>query len=75
MLFNVHIDDLEDTIPNILNVSTCKYADDCTLDQVVGIGDSSYIHEAVDAVLIWAKSNKMVINVKKTCGSVLLTPY
>ena len=66
MLFNVHIDDLEDTIPNILNVSTCKYADDCTLDQVVGIGDSSHIQEAVDAVLIWAESNKMVINVKKT---------
>ena len=75
MLFNVHIDDLEDTIPNLLNVSTSKYEDDCTLDQVVEIGDSSHIQEAVDAVLILAELNKMVINVKKTCGSVLLTPY
>ena len=74
MLFNVDIDDLEDTIPNLLTVSTCKYADDCTLDQVVGIGDSSHIQEAFDvAVLFSAESNKMVINVKrqKTCGSVL----
>ena len=29
-LFNVHINDLEDSIPGHLNVSSCKYADDCT---------------------------------------------
>ena len=67
MLFNVHIDDIEDAIPNHMNyVNTCKYADNCTQDQIIGAGDSSHIQEAVDAVLTWAEANKMVINVKKT---------
>ena len=67
MLFNVHIDDIEDAIPNHMNyVNTCKYADDCTQDQIIGAGDSSHIQEAVDAVLTWSEVNKMVINVKKT---------
>ena len=66
MLFNVHIDYLEDGIPNHINVNTSKYADDCTHAGPVGVGDSSHIQESVDAVLIWAELNKMVINVKKT---------
>lgn len=66
MLFNVHIDDLEDAIPNPMNINTCKYADDCTIDQAVGAVDTNYIQDAVDAILTWAALNKMVINVRKT---------
>ena len=33
-LFNVHINDLEDTVPNLININTCKYADDCTHYQI-----------------------------------------
>lgn len=65
-LFNVHINDLEDAVPNHLNIDTCKYADDCTQDQVVSVGKTSHIQNAVDAVVNWAETNKMVINVKKT---------
>ena len=37
-LFNVHINDLEDTGPNHVNIDTCKYADDCTQYQIVERG-------------------------------------
>ena len=50
----------------LLMLNTSKYADDCTHAGPVGVGDSSHIQESVDAVLIWAELNKMVINVKKT---------
>ena len=34
-LFNIHINDMEDSIPDDLLVDTTKYADDCTEDQLV----------------------------------------
>ena len=34
-LFNIHINDLEDSIPDDLLVDTTKYADDSTEDQLV----------------------------------------
>ena len=34
-MFNVHINDLEDSIPGHLNVSSCKYADDCTQCNII----------------------------------------
>jgi retron-type reverse transcriptase len=40
-LFNVHINDLEDTVPNLVNINTCKYADDCTQYQIVERGTCS----------------------------------
>jgi hypothetical protein len=67
MLFNVYINDLEDEIPANLTVDTSKYADDCTLDQAVGAGEISHVHEqALDIIQNWSVSNNMTINVKKT---------
>ena len=37
ILFNTHIDDLEDGLPEQLKVSTDKYADDCTQHQIVSV--------------------------------------
>ena len=42
-LFNVYVNDVEDSIPNSLAVNTHKYADDCTLDESVKEGYVSNI--------------------------------
>ena len=34
-LFNVHIDDLDGSVPTYLNDNTCKYADDCSQHEIV----------------------------------------
>ena len=34
-LFNVHVNDIKECIPREIPVSTCKYADDCTLYELV----------------------------------------
>ena len=65
-LFNVHINDLEDSVPGHLNVSSCKYADDCTQYDIIQEDDNSKIQEALDAVDNWAIVNKMQLNPKKT---------
>ena len=65
-LFNVHINDLEDAVPNHVNIDTCKYADDCTQYQIVERGTCSTMQEAVDGLSGWADTNKMVLNPKKT---------
>jgi hypothetical protein len=65
-LFNVHINDLEDTVPNLVNINTCKYADDCTQYQIVERGMCSSLQEAVDGLNGWANANKMALNPKKT---------
>ena len=65
-LFNVYIDDLEDTLPEQFKVKTDKYADDCTECQVVSVGSGSHLQQSITAVNRWAVSNKMSINVKKT---------
>ncbi len=49
-LFNVHINYLEDSIPGHLNVSSCKYTDDCTQYDIIQEDDNSKIQEALDAV-------------------------
>ncbi len=68
-LFNVHINDLEDSIPGHLNVSSCKYADDCTQYDIIQEDDNSKIQEALDAVDNWAIVNKIQLNPKlKICG-------
>ena len=65
-LFNVHINDLEDAVPNHVNIDTCKYADDCTQYQIVERGICSTMQEAVDGLSGWAGTNKMVLKPKKT---------
>ena len=65
-LFNIHINDIENSIPDGLSINICKYADDCTQDEVVSQGSSSHVQEALEAVQEWSNRNKMTINSKKT---------
>ncbi|CAB4036129.1 Hypothetical predicted protein [Paramuricea clavata] len=65
-LFNIHINDIENSIPDGLSINICKYADDCTQDEVVSQGLSSHMQEALEAVEDWSNRNKMTINSKKT---------
>ena len=65
-LFNIHINDIEDDIPVQANVSTDKYADDCTMDTAVREGEHSYLQNALDSVHSWSVRNKMELNAKKT---------
>jgi hypothetical protein len=61
ILFNVHINDLEDTVPNLVNIiNTCKYADDCTQYQIVERGMCSFMQEAVNGLSGWADTNEML---------------
>ena len=61
-LFNVHVD----CIPRGIPVSTCKYADDCTLYELVLIDSVSQMQNAVTHLQRWAVQNKMELNAKKT---------
>ena len=45
-LFYIHINDIENSIPDGLSINICKYADDCTQDEVVSQGSSSHMQEA-----------------------------
>ena len=65
-LFNVHVDDLEDCIPNYLDINTHKYTDDCTQDEVIQYGSTNNMQEVLDAMNDWALRNKMKHNAKKT---------
>jgi hypothetical protein len=65
-LFNVHVDDLEDCIPNYLDINTHKYTDDCTQDEVISYGSTSNMQEVFDAMNDWVVRNKMKLNAKKT---------
>ena len=64
-LFNIHINDLENTLTNNFT-NTHKYADDCTLDEVVANGALSNMQESTNQVMNWANDNKMMVNPKKT---------
>ena len=64
-LFNVHINDIENSIPDGLSINICKYADDCTQDEVVSKGSSSHMQEALQAVQEWSNKNKITINSKQ----------
>ena len=65
-LFNIPINDIENSIPDRLSINTCKYADDCTQDETVSQGSSSHMQEVVEAIQEWSTRNKMIINPKKT---------
>ena len=58
-LFNVHVNDIEDCIPRGIPVSTCKYADDCTLYELVFKDSVSQMQDAVTHLERWAVQNKM----------------
>ena len=49
-LFNIYIDDLEDTLPEQLKVSTEKYADDCTQHQLVSAASGSNLQQWINEV-------------------------
>ena len=65
-LFNVHVNDIEDCIPRGIPVSTCKYADDCTLYELVSKDSVSQMQDAVTHLESWAVQNKMELNAKNT---------
>ena len=65
-LFNVHVNDIEDCIPRGIPVSTCKYADDCTLYELVFKDSVSQMQDAVTHLERWAVQNKLELNAKKT---------
>ena len=73
-LFNIHINDLEDSILDYLVVDTTKYADDCTEDQLVGEGMSSSMQVAIDCICKWAEMNKIELNPKNRYVDVM-TPF
>ena len=76
-LCSTYIDDLEDTLPEQLKVSTEKYADDCTQHQVGSAATGSNLQQSINEVTNWATLNRMTINAKKlrTCGYLSQTLY
>ena len=65
-LFNVHINDIEDSIHKSIEADAHKYADDCTLDESVKEGNVSHMQEVLNSMQKWADANKMALNSKKT---------
>ena len=58
----IHINDLEDSIPEDLVVDTTKYADDCTEDQLVEQSMSSVCtsgNRSSYTICKWAETSKM----------------
>ncbi|CAB4002548.1 Hypothetical predicted protein [Paramuricea clavata] len=49
-LFNIHIDDLDTSVPEDLEVSTYKYADDCTQSECIMKGECSNMQKVLDSV-------------------------
>ena len=65
-LFNIHIDDLDACVPEKLEISTYKYADDCTQSERIMKGECSNMQEVLDSVQNWSDTNKMKLTAKKT---------
>ncbi|KXJ08826.1 putative RNA-directed DNA polymerase from transposon X-element [Exaiptasia diaphana] len=65
-LFNVHINDIEVGIQGDSQITTCKYADDCTMYQLVPVDTETHMHHAMHHLESWATENKMELNAKKT---------
>ena len=68
LLFNIHIDDIEDAIPSELRdqVRVCKYADDCTVFVKIQRGSESKMQAVLDSLQRWADINNMSLNTTKT---------
>ena len=79
-LFNIQIDDLDACVPEKLEISTHKYADDCTQSECIMKGECSNMQEVLDSVQNWSNVNKMKLNVMKTkdmwicCGKSIPEP-
>ena len=65
-LFNIHIDDLDASVPEELEVGIHKYADDCTQSECIMKAKCSNMQEVLDSVQNWSNTNKMKLNAKKT---------
>ena len=65
-LFIIHIDDLDACVPELLEVSTHKYADDCAQSECIIKGKCSNMQEVLDSVQNWSNTNKMKLNAKNT---------
>ena len=65
-LFNIHIDDLDTSVPEDLEVTTYKYADDCTHSECIMKGECSNMQKVLDSVQNWSNANRMKLNAKKT---------
>ena len=65
-LFNEHINDIEDCIPWGIPLSTCQYADDCTLYKLVSKDSVNQMQVTVTNLERWTVQNKMELNAKKT---------
>jgi hypothetical protein len=70
-LFHIHIDDLDACVPEELEISAHKYADDCTQSECIMKGERSNMQEVVDSVQNWSDTNKederyVDLNAKKT---------
>ena len=72
ILFNVFVGDLENALPDHLIVNTCKYADDCTQDELMSSESQSNMQEVVNAASSWAIDNKMAT--KKEFQKILADP-
>ena len=65
-LFNMFVNDLEDSVPDYVTVNTCKYTDDCTQDELISAESQSNMQEVTNAVLKWADENRMELNPTET---------
>ena len=65
-LFNVMVNDIEDCIPSNLDVTPCKYADDCTQYELVATNSTSHMQDVTNNLEAWATNNKMVLNENKS---------
>ncbi|CAB3999533.1 Hypothetical predicted protein [Paramuricea clavata] len=48
-LFNIHINDMEENVSEQACVNTTKYADDCTMDTSIRLGESSDLHDKISS--------------------------
>ena len=60
------VNDFESSVPDYLSKNTCKYADDCTKDEVVALESTSHMQDGLDASRNWVAENKMQVNPQKT---------
>ena len=65
-LFNVRVNDIEDSITRGIPLSTCKYADNCTLYELVFKDSIIQMQDAVTHLERWGVQNKIELNAKKT---------
>ena len=64
-LFNIYIDDLKDSLQELLKVCTEMYGDDCTQQQIVSAYFGSNLQQSINELNTWATLKKMAVNAKK----------